>query len=212
MKKKSKRVETVAVDRQVNQETVVDKKMSIRLALLLLAVVGLGYLYNRYWNVATVNGRPISRISYIKNMEKQGGKQVLERMIQETMIRDEARKKGVTIQQTAIDEEIKKIESQVTAMGRTFEEALESEGITKEELEDQIRMQKMVEVMASANVEVTQEQIDKFISENKDQFPKDTTKEEMQSMAKEELANQAANEAISAWLEEMNKNAKIIYR
>jgi len=191
---------------------IIDKKKSAHLIFLTVVLVLLGWGYYRYWNVATVNGKAISRIDYIKTMERQGGKQILDQMVQETLIKDEAKKKEVTIQQSAIDDEIKRIESQVSAMGRTLEEALKSEGITREELEDQIRMQKMVEVLAGANVEITQEQIEKYLVDNKDQFEKGTSKEEMQSMAKEELASQASSKAISGWLEELNKNAKVVYK
>jgi len=196
----------------IKNTKVVNKIMSIHLAFLVLVLAALGYGYYRYWNVAVVNGKPISRIAYIKNMEKQGGKTVLDRMVQETMIRDEAQKKGIKIEQGVIDGEIKKIESQVTTMGMTLDEALKSEGLTKAELEDQIRMQKMVEVMAGASTEITQAQIDKYIVDNKTQFPTGTTKEQMQTTAREELTSQAANAAINKWLENLNTSAKIIYK
>ncbi|MFA5827732.1 MAG: SurA N-terminal domain-containing protein [Candidatus Shapirobacteria bacterium] len=212
MKKKIKKPEIETVEKVTISEKNINKAVSVYLALLVLVLAALGYGYYRYWNVAIVNGQPISRIAYIQTMEKQGGKAVLDRMVQETLVRSEAKKKGVQIQQQAIDEEIKKIETQITAMGQTMDEALKAEGITRAQLEDQIRMQKMVEVMANANAEVTQAQIDDFIEKNKDQFPKGTTKEEMQSTAKEELTSQAGNEAISKWLAELNKNAKITYK
>ena len=212
MKKKTKISQTKIVKKVISLKKLTNKKLSVQLAILVLVVAALGFGYYRFWNVAIVNGKAISRINYIRTMEKQGGKQVLDRMIQEAMIRDEAQKKGVKIEQAVIDGEMKKIETQVVSMGQTLEEALLGEGITKEELEDQIRMQKMVELMANANVEITQAQIDEFVAENKDQFPKGTTNAEMQTAAKQELAGQAGNEAINKWLGDLNTNAKIVYK
>jgi foldase protein PrsA len=212
MKKKIKNSEIETVEKEVISEKNVSKIMSVHLAFLVIVLAALGYGYYRFWNVAIVNGKPISRITYFKNMEKQGGKQVLDKMIQETMVKDEAQKKDIKIDQGVIDEEVKKIESQIKIMGQTLDEALKTEGITREELDDQIRMQKMVEVMANANIEITQKQIDEFIATNKDQFPKGTTKEEMQTSAKEELTTQLGSAAIGKWFEDLRKNAKIIYK
>lgn len=179
------------------------------LALLVVAVAAAAWAYAKYANAAYVNGKPISRLEYIKNMEKQGGKQVLDRMVEETLIKDEAAKKGVKVDQGTIDAEIAKIDTQIKAQGMTLDQALAAQQMTKSDLIEQIRLQKMAEKLAPTPADITQSQIDDYINQNKDQFPKTATKEEMESTAKTQLLSQAKNAAFDKWFTDLKAKAKI---
>lgn len=188
------------------------KKVNAHLILLILILAGGFYLYNRYWNVAIVNGKGVSRIEYFKTLEQQGGKQILAQMVQETMILREASKKGLKIEQGVIDSGIATIEGQLKTQGQTLEAALTAEGMKKSDLEKQIRLQKIVEALSEPKTEITQAQIDEFLKTNKAQLPTGKTKEELQALAKDELINQAKSDAITTWLENLKKEAKVVYR
>lgn len=190
----------------------VDLARMIPVVILLLVLVAAAYGYYRYGSIATVNGKPISRIDYIKTLEKQGGKQVVDQMIQETLILDEAKKKGVTIDQNIINEEIGKIETQLKDQGQTLDEALLKEGMTRADLEKQIRLQKLVQQLADSKKEITQAEIDSFLTQNKDQLPKEATKQELDDLAKKQIASQAANQNVTSWLENLKKEATIVYK
>lgn len=190
----------------------VDLARMIPVVILLLVLVAVAYGYYRYGSIATVNGKPISRIDYIKTLEKQGGKQVVDQMIQETLILDEAKKKGVTIDQNIINEEIGKIETQLKDQGQTLDEALLKEGMTRADLEKQIRLQKLVQQLADSKKEITQAEIDSFLTQNKDQLPKGATKQELDDLAKKQIESQAANQNVTSWLENLKKEATIVYK
>jgi len=133
------------------------KKIIILHAGLLIVLIAVGIFgYFRFWNAATVNGTPISRISYIKAMEKLGGKQTLDSMIDEVLILNEGIAKGVKIEQKVIDDEIAKIETQLKAQGQTLDAALLANGMTKAELEKQIRVKKIEDILSTPTTEVTQ--------------------------------------------------------
>ena len=182
-----------------------------KIAPALVLILALGAYY-QFCNVATVNGRLISRFKYVKSMEKQIGEQTLDQMVTEALILGEAQKKGVKIEDAEVEVEISKIEEQIKAQGQTLEAALEMEGMSRADLEKQIRTQKMVESMAGDGEEVSQEDIDAFLEKYKDQLPEDSTKEELQDLAKEQLSSQAVNEAINTWLADLKAKAKIYYR
>ena len=188
----------------------ISKVMAGHLILLGLVATAGFWGYSRYWNIAVVNGRGISRLAYINNMERQGGKQVLEMMIQETLILGEAMNKGIKIEQKAIDEEIAKIETRIKASGQTLETALISAGMTKGDLEKQIQLKKIEEALSAPKLEITQAQIDEFLKTNKSQLPTGKTKEELQALAKDELISQANQASASAWLENLRQSAKIV--
>lgn len=181
----------------------------IALVLILGVIIGVCF---RYGSVATVNGKRISRMAYYLKLEKNDAKQLLDQMITESLIKEEAAKKGIKIEQSVIDEEIKKIDEQVTAQGQKLETLLQAQGMTKANLEDQISMQKMVEKLSMPATEITQAQIDEFLKTNKAQLPAKATKDELQKLAKDELTKQASDSAISAWLDGLKNEAKIIYK
>lgn len=194
------------------KKTKIDMRLiGLGMALILL-LAGAGFLYLKYASVAMVNGRPISRLEYIKKMEAQVGATTLDQMIDEALIAGEAEKTGVKVEQSVIDEEIDKIRQQIEAQGQTLEAALEAEGMVMADLEEQIRNQKLVEEMAGAGEEVTEVQIADFLETYKDQLPEGQTKEELETLAKEQLSGQAKNEAVTEWLDNLRAGAEIVYK
>jgi hypothetical protein len=182
--------------------------VSVVVVILLAGILA----YARYWNVATVNGVPISRLSYIQTMEKQGGKQTLEGMVQETLILNEGIKKGVNVDQKTIDEEIAKIETQLKTQNQTLDAALADAGMTRADLEKQIRLKKIGAALSAPKTEITQAQIDEFLKTNKSALPTGKTKEELQTLAKNELTAEASQSALTAWMAGLQKDAKVIYK
>ncbi|MBU1118071.1 SurA N-terminal domain-containing protein [Patescibacteria group bacterium] len=209
VKKSSPRKATSSV---VSTPVKVLQKINFTPVIILVILALLSYSYYRFGIVAMVNGRPISRLTYLKNLEKQDKKQSLTQMVNESLVFQEAAKQKIIIDQATIDEEIKKIEDQVTSQGQTIEAALAAEGMTRDDLENEIRLQKTVEKLADPKVEITQEQIDKFLVDYKTSLPESATKEELQTLAKNQLTSDAQNEAINTWFKNLKDSAKIIIR
>ncbi len=187
------------------------KTAKIHLIGLVVLLVLIGGCFYKFGIVAIVNGKPIYRMAYIKELQK-SDKTILEQMVQDALIKGEAENKGITIEQNEIDEAIKKIEDQVVAQGMKLEDALKSEGMTRETLIEQIRIQKIAEKLASPSADPTQEEIDSWLKTNKDYLSKTATKEELQTLAREQLKSQAQNMALNNWFTELKNSAKIIYR
>lgn len=181
---------------------------SVLAVLIILGIVG----YIRFWNVATVNGKGISRISYIKTLEQQGGKQILSAMIDETLILNEGIKNNINVDQKTIDEEIAKIEEQLKAQNQTLDAALLSSGMTRADLDKQIKIKKIEAALSTVKVEVTQAQIDEFLKTNKALLPTGKTKAELEALAKEQITLEANQTAATTWLTNLKQAAKIIYK
>ncbi len=190
----------------------INKMTKIHLGILIVILAIAGYGYYKYWNVAVVNGKGISRIDFIKTMERAGGKQTLDQMVQETLILEEGRKNNIKMDKTEIDAEIVKVEERIKAQGQTLETALVSSGMTKADLERQILMQKIQTTLAANKTEITQAQIDEFIKTYKTQLPPKATKDELEKIAREELTVQAAKTAATTWVAELTKNAKVVMK
>lgn len=179
--------------------------------LLVLVITGV-YAYYRYGIVATVNGKPISRLTYWLNLEKVDKKVTIKQMANEALVYQEAAKNKIVIDKATIDTEIASVEAQIKAQGQTLDAALTAEGLTRTDLENQVRIQKMVEKMANPSVNIPQGDIDAYLLKNKSLLPSTLSKEQLQSLAKTQLETEAKNTAIDAWFETLQKSAQIIVR
>ena len=83
-----------------------NKKILIIIASIII-VLSLGFLFKSLFVVVIVNGKPISRLALIRDLEKAGGSQTLDNLIAKTLIEQEAKAKGVSLTQEEIDKEVK---------------------------------------------------------------------------------------------------------
>lgn len=180
--------------------------------VLLLVLLGAGiYFFRSYLIAATVNGQPISRLEVIQELEKQSGKQVLESMVTKNLILQEMEKKNITVTQDEVSAEIKKIEEALSSQGRTLNDALEMQGLNRAELEEQLKIQKMIEKLFAKDAVVSDAEVQAYLEENKDALPADQDEETLKTTIKEQLKQQKLSEKFQKWLEELQKQAKIDY-
>src|SRR3989339_1797585 len=95
------------------------KPLTIAIGGAVILIVVALFFAKGIFVAATVNGSPISRLSVIQELEKQGGKQTLEAIIDKKLIETELSKQKVTATKDEVDAEIEKIKTQVTAQGGT---------------------------------------------------------------------------------------------
>ena len=191
-----------------NYEIKFSKKLLI-IVLFLVLILGLVYFSRRYLIAATVNGKSINRLAVLQKLEKQGGKKILETMITQALIRQEAEKRKITISQKDIDAEMKKIEANVTSQGSTLDQALQTQGMTKNDLIEEIKIQLMLQKMAGNDIKISDKEIADFISANKNQqgFDKEIPKE--QAIA--QLKQQKLQQKIQTFITDLKAKAKINY-
>lgn len=187
------------------------KKLVGHLIGLLVLIAFLGGCFYKFAVVATVNGTPIYRWTYLSKLQK-SDTSVLDGMVQQALILGEAKNKGVVIDQKIIDDQMSTIEAQVKEQGMTLEEAMKSEGVTREDVVNQIKIQAIAEKLASPSAAVTQAEIDEYLKTNKDYLPTGKTTAELQALAKTQLETQAKNTSLSTWYSNLKDSAKIIYK
>lgn len=183
---------------------------SRRLVIGILAVIliaGLLYLGRSLFIAAIVNGQPISRFALIRELEKQSGQQTLNTLVTKTLINQEASKQGVDVSKKEIDDEIKKIESNLQKQGQKLDQVLQLQGLTKESLAEQIRYQKLIDKMIGKNITVSDKEIEDYIAKNKDAYPEGTKPDK--NTVRDQLKRQKLNEKVQTWLQDLNKKAKV---
>jgi hypothetical protein len=218
--KKTVEKKEIVVPQEVVKESN-NSKVAIKLpkklflyGFIILLIVGGFYFVKSNLYVASVNGELIDRFSLIKELEKQGGKKVLDTVILKTLINQEAKKRNTKVSPQEIDAELKKIEVNVSSQGSTLDALLAQQGMTKEDLMGEIRLQLLVTKMVGSNVSVSQKEIDNYLEGQKSQSASDlgsTTLGLDRVKAESALKQQKIQVKIQAFVADLKAKAKINY-
>ena len=188
-------------------------KTTILLIIILIIIIAIGalvYVNKGLFIVATVNGSPISRLTIIQKLEKASGKSLLDSLITEKLIQDEASAKKIVISNEEINGEIKKIEDQVTAQGGTLDAALAAQGMSMDDLKTRIILQKEMEKLLADKINVTDAEVAQYITDNKVSVP--TGREAaINDQIRSELSSQKLNNEAQTLITDLKSKAKIQY-
>lgn len=185
------------------------KNVVILVAALLF--LGVGYLLKDIFVVAMVNGKPVYRWTVIQRLEEQGGRQILDSIITEKLVKQAIDSSGIKVEQAEIDAAIKEIEDRILAQGMSLDQALADQGMTKDQLIEDIVLQKSAEKIVADKIEITEEEVDAYMEENKEFFPEGSDLDSMRELVKEQLKSSKINEEIQNWVQGIQDEAKIIY-
>lgn len=181
------------------------------LVLLVVLLLSLGFIFKHWFVVAIVNNKPITRYSLDRDLEKQGGKQVLENKIAEILVSEEAKKQKVTVSSQEIDQKIKDIEKQIEAQGQKLDDFLASQGLTRKDIEKQLVFRVTIEKLLAKEIEISDKEIADYFEKNKSFYPKDTKIEDRKEEIRNGLLQQKLGDKVPVWLEDLKKNSKIYY-
>lgn len=178
---------------------------------IIIIIAGLLFYFKGLFVAAIVNGEPITRLSLISQLEKKDGKQMLSTLVTQTLILQEAKKRKIDVNQQEIDADIKRIETGLSSQGQTLDQAMLAQGITKEDLVKDIRIQKLVEKMFVKDVKVTDSEVADFIDKNQSSIPTNLTPDDVKKQVRQQLEQQKLSTIFQTWLDSAQKNAKIQY-
>ena len=187
------------------------KPLVIAIGVAVILIIVALFFAKGHFVAATVNGSPISRWSVIKELEKQGGKQALEAIIDKKLIETELNKQKITATKEEVDAEIEKIKAQVASQGGTLEAALAQQGMTEEKLREQITIQKKLEKLLADKVAITDAEVDTYIKDSKATPPKDVKMEDFRKQISDQLKQQKFQQEAQKWVSDLTASAKIEY-
>lgn len=187
------------------------RRVVFGIVLFTVALLALLYIFRGLFLAALVNGEPITRLSVVSESEKQGGKQILDNLVTRALILQEAKKQNITVPQEDIDKEIKKLETEFSQQGQKLADLLTARGMSKKDLEDQIRPRLIIEKILGKEVAVTDAEVADYLEKNKDLIPAGASSADTQKNVKEQLRQQKINEKFQPWVENLKKNSKINY-
>lgn len=184
------------------------KRVDLIKLVIFLVVVGLvilAVLVSRYLVIAWVDKRPISRLEYLQALEQKYGREVKEQLIVERLVNEEALKREVRVSNEEIEAEIKKIEEGQGGK-ENLSQILQVQGITQIEFRKLVRLQLLKQKMFGKDVEVTEEDVKKYLeSQNQSSAIDDKQKEEITS----QLRLQKINNDFNNWLKGALQSSRV---
>lgn len=179
-----------------------NSKTYLIIVLLIIIVIFIGlFIYARTLSpIAKVNGKRITRVSFITELEKQSGNAVLDGMITKTLIYEEANKRKISITEKHIQDEVKKT---------TLEKTLEAEHITRDDLHERIKLNLTAQKIIEKYTKVTDKEVEAFIEKNPDVFQNREVSKEIKADIKERLRQQKIAEQIKILINNLKKNSQI---
>lgn len=188
-------------------------KISLKTMVVFLVIIAVGalvYVGKGWFIVATVDGSPISRLSVIGKLEKASGKVLLNNLITEKLIQNEARARGIVVGDEEINNEIKKVENQVIVQGSTLEAALAAQGMDIRDLRDRITLQKDLEKLLADKTNVTDAEVEQYIKDNSVSVPKGQ-EAAISAQVRDALVNQKLTKEADVLIAALKEQAKIQY-
>lgn len=178
----------------------------IMVVILLLAL----YFLRGLFVVSTVNGHPIFRLSVLNRLEKLGGDRVVEEITRRYVVADELAARGMEVTDAEIDDEIEQARQLFEAQGMSFEDALEQDNLTIDDVREISRYQRGLRMLAETEVaEVTDEDARAYFDENSNYYEGKVFEEEKEEI-KTGLSEQSLQAKEQEILNDLLAKARII--
>lgn len=206
----AKKPETGKIKKKINLSFLRNNKKFIVILVLLLLALGV-YYFKSLFVAATVNGLPIRRYSVINQLEDLYGQQVLDSLITEELIKQEARNKNITVGDAELDQEISNIEKQFSDSGQSLDDTLALQNMSRETFREQIFLQKLVEKLLGDKINVGDEEVDQYIEENKEFFPEGSDSDALREDVFNQLKQDKLSTEFQTWIQEIRQNSSINY-
>lgn len=188
----------------------INRKGLRKIGYLLLTVLVIGFLAYRFRDkflAGLVNGEPIFRFQLSERLNSQYGKAVLDDLIIEKLIYQEAKTKKVSISTQEFQEAVDRIKSQL-GEETNWDSFLASQGIKKSTFEHQLKTQLLVRKIMEGTVSVSEEEIENYIRENKGQMTA-TSEADLAAEAKQKLTEEKISTQVNPWISGLLQNGKI---
>ncbi len=177
--------------------------------ILILFLIGLLTYIKLLEPIAKVNGESIAKKTYMDELEKQAGKRVLDGMITRTLVYQIAKNKKITVSDKEVEEEIKKIEISLKEQKSTLEQVLQSQNMTKSDLNDRVKLNRLSQKLVEKSVTVSDKEVEEYISSNPGIFENTPVTKEIKNQIKEQIKQQKMSQKIEQLITDTRKKSNI---
>jgi len=200
---------SLCYSRPMKQIKVNSKRRLIIIAAIVIGLAGLLFYFKNQFVIAWVNGRPITRFTYNQELQKLAKNQAIDSLLTKKLILAEAAKNKIAVKQEEIDSAIKDIDERTKAQGTNLDELLLAQGITRQALQEEIRLQKLLEKLVG-EITLDEELITTYFNDNQTTLFKDKKLEEVKEEIKTQLSQQELINKIQELIARLQAEAKVV--
>jgi len=188
-------------------------RLAFTVGLVILLGIGAYYLakkYRGYIIAGSINTTPITRFELNKKLVERYGQATLQEMVDTALLADLAKKNNVTIAQSDLDEERKKI---VDRLGgeEALKNALTQSGLTDKDFLSRLKAmvtEAKLKVKLFTNVEPKEDEVKKYFTDYSSYF-KDKKYEDVKEEIKTNLKEQQLQDKFTEWFKDQRSKAQI---
>lgn len=193
---------------RVEKKDFLRTKRTPLIIVLVLVILALGgFFFKEKFVVAVVNGKPIFRYHLNQKLVSSFGKETLENLIVEELIKEEVKKNKVTVSEKEVDEEMAKLAKNL-GEGTKIEDVLKLQGISLKDFRRQLKMRLEVNKILEKEISISDDEINAFIKDNSQAITA-TGEAERKAQAREILKDQQLSQKIQKWVSDLLAKGKI---
>lgn len=175
--------------------------------ILILGVLLLMFYKKEWFVAATVNGAPITNLEVLSRLNQQYRTNVLNQLVNEKIILDEAKKSNISISEQDINQRIQEFEKSVGG-AQALDSLLSQQGQTRNGIRSQLRLQLIVEKLYENEATVSAQEIETFLK-TEAQTLQSTDSATQRKEAEQVLKQQKISEIFNKKFTELRKNATV---
>lgn len=219
--RKNKKTQKAETETPVNETSSKAPFISKRVLFLVPVIVGVGivlFLLYKYFVIAWVDYTPVLRTKFYEQLEAKYGAELKDQMITEQLILNEAKRRNVSVSEEEVSAEVKKLEDQQGGADK-LTQILQFQGISMEELRKQLMFQSLIKKMFGENINITDEEINKYIAENESlrgaaaneqSSSANDQGDRLREQAREQLQLEKIGQAFNTWLTEARDSKRVV--
>lgn len=175
--------------------------------LIVIALLLLFFFKKNLLVAAMVNGQPITSLELNQRLYQTSKDQVLNQMINERIIQQEAAKKGVNVTSQQIQDKMAEVEKTYGGAD-SFNALLAQQGLTRDQFAQQTKIQLMVEALYKNDITPTDDEINKFMDQNKS-LPEATDEAKFKETAVSQITQQKLSTVFNQKFPELRQQSNI---
>lgn len=182
-----------------------------RLVSLFFGLFILFYLYkNEIIAVVFINGQAISFTEIAKIYSSTDKENMLDKIISEKIIENEAKKRNIEVSKEEIESELLIIEKEAIENGMTMAQLLKEIDKTARDLEKEVRLKIIIYKILSEDIELSEKEIDEYIQNNPELYD-NLSEEEIREDVRKLLIDVHINEKYKTWIKQAKASSEIKY-
>ncbi len=181
-----------------------------------LVLIGIFFAASRLWVVAWVDNKPITKFELYSLLEKRDQGKTTEELVVEKLLVSEGKKQEQVISDAEVEAEIVKIEESQGGKEQ-LDQILTIQALSREDFRKLVELQLLKQKLFGANTDISDEDVQKYIDENKDSLPTNVMSNpesseaaELKANVKEQLKQLKINDNFNAWLQQNLQSSRVV--